>query len=115
MVLGFLSFNAFATDLPCTLDNLERVKNIAIKHSEYDKNRHCSVSCMLTLKCYAGEVFTIGVLKEIQDLFGPGEADGKDIKADVLGIELAQKKAATTDQSCLKQCDLYYPPREKRF
>lgn len=95
--------------LVCSLLNLKRVKIIAVNHSTYDKNRHCSVSCMLTLKCPALEVLSVGILKEIADLFGAGTPDMEDIKADSVGVHLADSQAARTDLQCLQQCDLYYP------
>jgi hypothetical protein len=63
---------------------------------------------MLALKCSGQEVMMVGLLKEIQDLFGPGEADADDLKADAFGISLAAETAARTDVQCLSQCDLYY-------
>lgn len=81
---------------------------IASEHSEYDKNRHCTVSCMLALKCNDQEVMMVGLLKEIQDVFGPGEADSEDLKADAFGISLVSSSAAKTDSQCLTTCDLYY-------
>ena len=91
-----------------SLSHSKRVIAIAKAHSKNDKNRHCTVSCMLALKCNDQEVMLIGLLKEFKDLFGPGDADQADIEADALGISLAAKGAARTDQQCLKQCDLYY-------
>lgn len=94
----------------CSLYHSKRVIGIAEKHSKFDKNRHCTVSCMLTLKCSADEVLLVGTLKEIKDFFGPGEASAEDLKADALGISLAVKGAARSDSQCLSQCDLYYKP-----
>lgn len=95
-------------DLFCSLYHSKRVIKIASEHSTYDKNRHCSVSCMLALKCNDQEVMMIGLLKEIKDFFGPGTADQEDLKADAFGISLASKGAAKSDSQCLSQCDLYY-------
>lgn len=104
-----LSSAAFAgPDLICSLYHSSRVIKIAEKHSTYDKNRHCTVSCMLALKCDDAEVLAVGLLKEIKDFFGPGEASEEDLKADIFGVSLATKRAAKTDQQCLSQCDLYY-------
>lgn len=92
----------------CSLYHSDRVLEIAKKHSTYDKNRHCTVSCMLTLKCPADEVLLVGTLKEVKDFFGPGEASVADLEADAFGISLAFKGAARSDKQCLSQCDLYY-------
>lgn len=92
----------------CSLYYSKSVIAVAKAHSQNDKNRHCTVSCMLALKCNDNEVMMIGVLKEFKDLLGPGDADAEDIEADALGISLAAKGAARNNQQCLKQCDLYY-------
>jgi glutaredoxin-related protein len=114
--LTFLAFATFSTqvmaspDLICSMLNLKRVISIAEKHSNFDKNRHCSVSCMLALKCNDNEVLMVGLLKEVKDFFGPGECSEEDFKADAFGVSLVSKRAARTDSQCLSQCDLYYKP-----
>ena len=109
LILSFFVGQALAApDLICSLYHSKRVIKIASEHSSYDKNRHCTVSCMLALKCPDQEVMMIGLLKEIKDFFGPGEADVEDLKADAFGISLASKRAATSGSQCLSQCDLYY-------
>ncbi len=108
-VLTTISTQAFASvNFICSLNNSKRVISIAEKHSSYDKNRHCTVSCMLALKCSDNEVLMIGLLKEIKDFFGPGEASEEDLKADAFGVSLVSKNAAKSDSQCLSQCDLYY-------
>lgn len=113
IILGSLiSFSASAAPaapaMLCSLYHSKRVIALAKAHSKNDKNRHCSVSCMLALKCNDNEVMMIGLLKEFQDVFGPGDADSEDIEADALGISLAARGAAKTDKQCLSQCDLYH-------
>lgn len=114
LAIFILSFSSFSMAAPtgstfvCSLLNLKRVKAIAINHSRFDKNRHCSVSCMLTLKCPALEVLSVGVIKEIKDLLGPGTPDINDIKADAFGVDLVLSQAARNDTQCLSQCDLYF-------
>ncbi len=92
----------------CSLYHSKPVIAVATAHSKNDKNRHCTVSCMLALKCNDSEVMMVGLLKEFKDVFGPGDADSEDIEADALGISLAAKRSARTNQQCLNQCDLYY-------
>jgi hypothetical protein len=92
----------------CSLIHVSNIKKIAEAHSNYDKNRHCSVSCMLTLKCPAVDVLLAGYFKELADLLGYGEPDKEDLKANKLGIDLARTRAATTNNACLRHCDLYY-------
>ena len=92
----------------CTMKYAKTVVPIAEAHSQYDKNRHCSVSCMLALTCNDNEVLLAGILKEVRDVFGPGEADREDIIANRYGIGLVSSKRAKTYRECLEQCDLRY-------
>ena len=48
----------------------------------------------------------LGMQKEFKDVFGPGNAEAADFKADVLGVSLASKGAAKTAVECLSQSDL---------
>jgi hypothetical protein len=57
---------------------------------------------MLALKCNDQEVLMLGRLKEFKDVFGPGNAEAADFKADVFGASLTSKTAV----ECLSQCDL---------
>ena len=92
----------------CSLYHSRPVIAVATAHSQNDKNRHCTVSCMLALKCNDNEVMLVGLLKEFKDVFGPGDADAEDIEADALGVSLASRGSAKTNKQCLAQCDLYY-------
>lgn len=84
------------------------VMEVAERHSSNDKNRHCTVSCMLGLRCNLNEVMLVGILKEIKDVFGPGNAERADLIADKYGIDLVKYKRATSDSECLEQCDQQY-------
>jgi hypothetical protein len=111
LFLSLISTQALAAPaMVCSLYHSKRVIAVAKAHSQNDKNRHCTVSCMLALKCNDTEVMMIGLLKEFKDLLGPGDADQEDIEANALGISLSASGAARSDQQCLNQCDLYYKP-----
>lgn len=73
-----------------------------------DKAKHCALSCYLTLKCSAVETFHVGVIKEIIDLFGDGNAEASDIRANLDGIALADSGRALTKSECLKECKLIH-------
>ena len=92
----------------CSLKYLKPVVAVAKSHSTYDKNLHCAVSCMLTLRCNSKEVLLVGYLKEFKDLLGPGNAERADIEADKYGISLVKHKRAMEDKECQTQCDLRY-------
>ncbi len=70
-----------------------------------DKFKHCSVSCLLSLKCDAEEVYYFGLLKELADALGTGTPDEKDIEANKIGIQLVLDGIALDDNECLKRCD----------
>ena len=108
--MSFSSVAWASPDFVCSLLNAKRVIAIAQNHATYDKNRHCTASCMLALKCNHQEVMMAGLLKEFRDLLGYGEPSQEDLEANAFGIALAAKHAATTDAQCLSQCDLYYHP-----
>lgn len=78
-------------------------------YNTYDKFKHCAVSCYLSLRCGKGQVGLIGILKEVRDAFGYGNAEIADIRADFYGIKLARKKIATSDELCGIKCDARYP------
>ena len=92
----------------CTLKHSKYVISVAEKHSGLDKNRHCTVSCMLSLRCNRGEVLLIGYLKEFRDVFGEGTPERADMAANRYGISLVKHKRAENDSECLSQCDLRY-------
>lgn len=92
----------------CTVRNAKVVIPKAEKHSSYDKNRHCTVSCMLSLRCRNAEVLLAGAAKEIKDLFGPGNAERADMVANKYGVDLVRFGRARSNQECLDQCDLRY-------
>lgn len=111
-LLSLVTFSVIAEAKPqrllCTQKLARIVVPIAEAHSSYDKNRHCTVSCMLALSCNDGEVLLAGILKEFKDVFGAGNAELADLIADRHGISLVRTDRARTNQECLEQCDLRY-------
>lgn len=78
-----------------------------------DKYKHCAMSCVLTLQCGRIEAGTVGVLKEIADLFTPGNADLKDLRADNAGISLVTRRYAENARECYVACRRLYPAPPK--
>ncbi|MBY0516366.1 MAG: hypothetical protein K2P81_05630 [Bacteriovoracaceae bacterium] len=108
-----LSLNAFAAESPEFICATIKGRALYSKLKEMplrDKTKHCTLSCHLTLKCSAIESWNMGLLKEIIDVFGPGNAEWDDLKADVAGIHLAEDKRATTTPECLRECKLLFEP-----
>ena len=66
---------------------------------------------MLTLRCNAIEVFEAGVIKEIIDIFGPGNAETKDLTANSVGIKLGLElyySNQASDDLCMEKCKEYF-------
>lgn len=93
----------------CALSNVSEAKRwVENQANTYDKFKHCSVSCYLTLRCNATEVWMVGALKEFKDLFDDGNAEVADLRADEYGISLVTKGKAGYDAECVRQCDAKY-------
>lgn len=111
-ILALSSFSVLAKPSPdkflCSMKHSKKIIEIAERHSSFDKNRHCTVSCMLSLRCSYSEVMLVGIMKEFKDVFGPGNAERSDLIADKFGIDLVRHKRASNDNECLEQCDLQY-------
>lgn len=73
-----------------------------------DKTKHCALSCYLGLRCGSLESFHVGVIKEIMDLFGAGQAEWADLRANQQGITLARSRRARNQAQCLSECKLIY-------
>lgn len=86
------------------IKNVEKIK--------YDKLKHCAVTCMLTLRCGASDALQLGVLKEIKDLFGYGNAEWADLEANQTGAYLGTIRRARSDQECITRCKDYYPDQK---
>jgi hypothetical protein len=93
----------------CSMLYASSVKKIVEANGTFDKFKHCSVSCMLTLRCPAIDVLEIGILKELADVVGPGNAEMDDLRADYAGVDLVVSKKARTDRNCMDQCHSLYP------
>jgi hypothetical protein len=107
------SFNSFASTreskMICAYKNAPVVRDIVNKISNHDKFKHCAASCMLTLKCGIVQSISTGILKELWDVFTPGDASIEDLIADAFGVGLAKTRSATGLKECAWQCDNYYP------
>lgn len=93
----------------CSIVFYSKVKKIVESKGDFDKYKHCAVSCLLALRCPAKEVMHLGILKEGLDLIGPGNAEMDDLKADFTGVGFVTKKKVKTDEECIQQCHQVYP------
>lgn len=74
-----------------------------------DKWKHCSLSCLLARRCGAEDSFLLGIIKELADVVGPGNAEWADLKADLNGVTLWRLGFGRNDQMCKDQCLAIYP------
>lgn len=112
-VVSFILMNqAYANQEKIPLCSAFHFKSVKAKllESSNDKYMHCAVSCMLARRCGALDSYEIGVLKEIWDLFTPGDADIKDIEADLIGINFYLSDRKISDRTCNNKCISYNWP-----
>lgn len=88
----------------CSLWYGNEVKKIAENHGDFDKFKHCAVSCLLTLRCPWIDVAQAGILKEFADILGAGNPEIGDLKANRDGIMLVLNGNSKTDDECIHQC-----------
>ncbi|HAZ12446.1 MAG: hypothetical protein A2X86_16900 [Bdellovibrionales bacterium GWA2_49_15] len=76
-----------------------------------DKTKHCALSCFLTWRCGPLDAWELGALKEVWDLFGPGQAEWSDLEADGRGIFFGVRVGIgrKADRQCINLCKSIYP------
>jgi len=75
----------------------------------WDKFKHCTLSCQIGLVCPPVDTLLLGLGKEIVDVFGPGNAEWADLKADHYGTMLSLTPAIKNNKHCIKGCSMRYP------
>lgn len=108
LLLNLTNVYAEEKALACSMVWYSKVKKKVEARGSYDKFKHCAVSCLLALRCNPKEVLNVGILKEGLDLLGYGNAEMKDLEADIKGINFVTGKTAKTDEQCLKQCENHF-------
>lgn len=68
-----------------------------------DKQKHCRAAALIAARCSVGEAALLGVMKEIRDLLGPGNAEWADLRANQAGIRCA--RGAGSDEQIGECCD----------
>jgi hypothetical protein len=68
-----------------------------------DAQLHCLAAGLIALHCSAAEARLASYGKEIVDIFGPGNAEWRDLNADRQGIACA--RSATTDAGLFECCE----------
>src|SRR5688572_11296335 len=67
-----------------------------------DSQTHCRATALIAARCSVSEAYLVGILKETQDLVGPGNAQWSDLRADWAGVRCA--RAANNDTEIAKCC-----------
>lgn len=96
----------------CELRSVAVHKKLVEQIATKDKFKHCDLSCRITLDCGAIGAWMIGNLKEFADVFGPGEADVRDLVANNRGISIGRSRYTKTYGDCDLGCDRFYPRHE---
>jgi hypothetical protein len=74
-----------------------------------DSLRHCMAAGLITRYCSASEAAVASAGKELQDLFGRGDASLADLRADRRGMACARQ--AGDDEQLLGCCEAGQPDR----
>jgi hypothetical protein len=56
-----------------------------------DDKAHCVASGLIARYCSIPESYLAGIGKEVRDLFGPGDAEWRDLKSDWAGVDCARR------------------------
>lgn len=117
MVMTFAPKSVYASPdmaMLCAKDVVRQYEQSVRATQRGDKFMHCSLSCMIAYECGATQSMAAGVAKEIMDLFGAGNAEIADLKADRVGVKIG---AQLRDQSyfignientCYSRCAEHY-------
>ena len=80
---------------------MQRVRDDKLPVGINDEMKHCLAAALIARYCSRTEAWMASVGKEIEDVFGPGDAEWADIQADRSGVTCA--RAASSDED-LRQC-----------
>jgi hypothetical protein len=68
-----------------------------------DAQLHCLAAGLIALHCSVAEARLASYSKEIADIFGPGQAEWRDLRANRRGIACA--RSATSDAALIECCE----------
>mgnify|MGYP003640430315 CR=1 FL=1 len=103
------STQAASSAAMCSLLYSGRLKQQVELPGVSDKWKHCALSCLLARRCGAEDSFLLGIIKELADVVGPGNAEWADLQADLNGVTLWLMGMGKSDQMCKDQCLSIYP------
>ena len=76
----------------------------SLPHGLDDKHAHCLASGLIARRCSVAEGYLAGAGKELADVFGPGDAQWADWRADRVGLKCARNAQddAAVDACCMQ-------------
>lgn len=69
----------------------------AVPQAVPDKQAHCLASAAIAWRCSVMEAYGAGIAKEIKDMFGHGDAEWADLRADAAGVRCARSAHSESD------------------
>ena len=69
----------------------------------HDYEAHCIATGLIALRCSVTESWLAGVGKELEDLFGPGDAALNDLQAGGRGVRCARTQGKDGLDTCCRQ------------
>lgn len=110
LLLGLLiSVPSLSQAKLCSVFFASRLQSEVEEPLRTDKWKHCALSCMLARRCGGNDSFMLGILKELADVVGPGNAEWADLVADSDGVTLWRLGMGRTDTMCKGNCASLYP------
>jgi len=82
---------------------MQKVRDERLPIGLSDDMKHCLAAGLIARYCSRGEAWMASWGKEIEDLFGPGDAQWRDIHADRRGVTCA--RAASSDAQLRVCCE----------
>lgn len=76
-----------------------------------DSQAHCLAAGLIARYCSVTEAYLASIGKELKDLFGPGDAEWRDLQSDRRGIRCARD---SRDAASLQECCMKTTPAETR-
>lgn len=73
----------------------------AVPENVPDKQAHCLASAAIAWRCSVIEAYGAGIAKEIKDMFGHGDAEWADLRADAAGVRCAR---SAHNESDIREC-----------
>src|SRR5688572_19239926 len=102
LLCGCMPLQSVQRGAPSTLTCARAALHDRLPNHLSDSQTHCRATALIAAHCSVSEAYLVGILKETQDLLGPGNAQWSDLRADWAGVRCA--RAARNDADALQCC-----------